>query len=287
MGTAAKVAFAAGAAALATVGVVAWRAAGSGDGAPPPVAVAGSPPTTPRPALSPTPAVIMPGIKASAPSPPRETVPPQDPARDKERAEGLLAREVSVALEEMSIDSALRVVARKVDLEPEYASDELRVHYSLQRTVTISLDSPIPFRDAVNLLLHMAPPPGRQAIGFEVRGDHLYLLPVGTPPTPKESEEDARKRQNQEDELLRALRGRTTTFAFDGNQTLGEALAYLRAQQSLNIVVDTGAMERCETLKVKLSLKDATIKEALDELLHLDPDLLWELRGNVVLVRKK
>ena len=70
-------------------------------------------------------------------------------------------------------------------------------------------------------------------------------------------------------------------------QALPDAFSYLSARHALNIVVDESVRERCETLTVKLTLREVALEEALDELLRLDPDLRWEVRDNVVIVLRR
>jgi len=106
------------------------------------------------------------------------------------------------------------------------------------------------------------------------------------PPPPKPTPEgEARKLEVLGILTLNRMKSHTTTFTFDGNQSLSEALSYLSARQTLNIIVDERVRERCDTLKVRVSVRDVPVNEAMDELVRLDPDLLWEVQGNIVLVR--
>ncbi len=280
MSTAAKVAFAAGVAALATAGVVAWRAAGTGDEVPPPAEVAAAPapvPTQPKP-RPPSPPAAMPVLPPRVP-PPAKAEPPMEPVAPKPSMVERLAEVVPVSWDGVTVGDVVLGLAHHLDLEPEYETEELR-QLSFSSRISAHMEKGLKIQEALTLALHsVASPVAGKVVSWDVRNDRLFVRS-------KENPDEAARRQNQEDEFLRSLRARRTSFIFDG-QTLPEALSFIAAQQGVNIVVNDPDMAKARAVIVVLSLKDVPVNEALDELVRLDPDLLWELRGNVVLVRKK
>jgi len=287
MGMAAKIGLAVGVAVLAVGGIAVMRSSRSRPEAQPPhtsetVANPVRLPPEPTPDLGPP---LAPEVAPPLPSNQKavEKEVPSGPTVE-ERLDRLIEK---LSYEGVALASIVMEVARTLDLEPEYESEALK-NYSAAHPVYVTFQG-IKLRQVLTGLLGTAGSPEEgKVMGWEVRGKVLLvLLRDPTPPKGSTPEGEARKQEVLWILTLNRMKSHKTTFSFDGSQSLEEALAFLRAQQALNIVVDQGAMERCTSVKVKLSLKDVPVNEAMDELLRLDPDLLWEVKGNVVFVRKR
>jgi RNA polymerase sigma-70 factor (ECF subfamily) len=287
MGTAVKVGLALAVAALAVGGVAILQWPRSR-----PVAQIPQPPravTTPvRRSPDPSPDTTSRPEPAAAPLPPPipkavEKDVPAGPAIE-ERLDSPVEK---LSYEGVALASILMELARTLDLEPEYESEALK-RYCAAHPVYVSFHGTKLRQVLTGLLGTAGSPEEGKVMSWEVRGKSLLVL-LRDPTPPKEStpEGEARKQEVLGILTLNRMKSHTTTFSFDGSQSLEEAFAYLSAQQTLNIVVDGRAMERCRTVKVKLSLKDAPINEALDELLRLDPNMTWEVKGNLVIVRNR
>jgi RNA polymerase sigma-70 factor (ECF subfamily) len=284
MGTAAKIGLAAGVAILATGGVVAWRASQGGvevPSRPVPVEV----PVAPGPAVPPTPRQAeVPGLPAPARIPAAPAL-REEPA-PKPTLDERLAEVIPVVWNGITVGAVVQEMAHRLDLEPEYESRELEL-LCFSRPISASMGRGLKVREALTFALRSVPSSVEGKVtSWEVRKDRLFVLVKEPPPPPRETDEAAKEREKQEKALLERLRTEKTAFAFDG-QTLPEAFNYLSARHGMNFVVEDASKSVADAVIVKLTLKDVLLTEALDELVRLDPDLLWEVRGSVVLLRKR
>ncbi len=283
MGTAMKLGLAAGAAVLLAGGVAAWRASSTPAEAPPrPLPVAAEPPS-PRPApVEAAPAPAAPPAAAKTEEPEKAAEPaPEVPSLEERLAEC----PEELRFDNATVGTALADLAARLRLEPEYESELLR---------QACFDTPfqvrfrtIPIRDVLSMAVRQVKSPVEgKAVLWRVRANRLLVV-LGEPaPPPKPSEEEVKKRGEKESALLERIRTEKTSFSFDG-QNLPEACAYLSARHGINIVTDQGIHERAKNLLVKLTLREVPLAEGFDELLRCDPELAWEVRGNLVLIRRK
>jgi hypothetical protein len=293
MGTAAKVAVAAGVAVLAGGGVVAWRAASDLPSAP----------TPPAPAVAVAPDPAMPPAAADAapvPEPPAPAAVPAAAAEEPAPAGPSIEERLDEKSDELkweghSVGSILEDLSRRLRLEPmpEYESEALR-----QASYAVPMDGvgfgTIAYRVILDFLVgSVRSPVEGKVLKWEVRKERLFVSLRDPPPPKTESPEELAKREENAKAFLEFLRTEKTSFTFDG-QPLEAALSYLFTRHRINVMTDEAVRERVGTLTVKLSLRDVTLAEAFDELLRLDPDLTWEVKGHrreakysFVIVRKR
>jgi hypothetical protein len=177
-------------------------------------------------------------------------------------------------------------VAKAVDVSVEYETPELQRHCETSPIPPFRLNG-IPLRDVVPFLLANARSPDpKKAMLWRIRESALFIH-LGVPPTPDPvKEQKPQVEVEREQKLIGRLQSEKTAFAFDG-QTLPEAIQYLSARHGINIGVLAQDMAKAQAVVVKLSLKDVLLTEALDELVRLDPDFLWEVKGDLVVVRRR
>ena len=280
MTTAAKVGIAAGAAALLLGGVVACKAMEApppSPSEPPPVAAA-PPVASPPPAEGPPLPMERPRERA-APAVAAEPA-PAGPTME----ERLNAGSGELDFEQGTVGEVLRNRAEALGLAVEYADASLeRICFA---TPFVARFQNVRSRDVLDLAVGAVPSPEvGKVLGWEVREERLFVLLREPPARPTETVAEVRKRIAEEESLLAILKSRRTTLSFDGNVNLTEVLSYLSALHGLNFIADEAVGERCRALMVKLTVKDMPLDEAMNELVRLDADLRWEVRGNVVLVR--
>jgi len=281
MGTAAKVAVAGAVVAAAAGGWAALRPRTSEEG--PPLAAAAGPAGAPlreAPSAAGLPSAERPAPAAPTAPPPSSADEPSGPSVERRLDEEL----PEYAVQDITVGQAVLDLAGNLRLEPEYESPLLRqACFATSCSYRIGR---ISRRSLLTLLLRLveSPTPGK-TVSWSVRGESLFVhLADPVPPKPDPGAETAR--EERERALRARLREERTSLAFDG-QSLPEALQYLSARHGLDIVVAEADREKCDLLRVRLALREATIEEALDELLRLDPDLRREIRGSVVLIRSR
>ncbi|HEU4395007.1 MAG TPA: hypothetical protein VFS92_05530, partial [Planctomycetota bacterium] len=292
MHNAAKAGLAAGVAALAAAGVFLWRSRAEAPAAPPGAAPA-APVRDPSPRTTVTDAAPVPespapaAVPAAAAEEPGLTGPSIEERLDEKSEE--------LRWEGQSVGTILEDLSRRLRLEPmpEYESEALR-----QAAYAASMESigfgTLEYRVMLDYFMGCVRSPVEgKVLKWEVRKERLFVSLRDPPPPKTESPEEIAKREENAKAFLEFLRTEKTSFTFDG-QPLEPALGYLSARHRINVMTDEAVRERVSTLTVKLSLRDATLAEAFDELLRLDPDLTWEVKGHrreakysFVIVRKR
>ena len=292
MRNAAKAGLAAGAAMLVAAGILLWRSRAEAPAAPPdtaPAAPARDP--SPPPTVTDAAPVPEPPAPAAVPAAAAEEPGPAGPSIE----ERLNEKPDEVKWEGHSVGTILEDLSRRLRLEPmpEYESEALR-----QAAYAASIES-VGFNTAAyRLMLDMMvsqvrSPVDGKVLKWEVRKERLFVF-LGDPPPPKtESAEEVAKREENAKAFLEFLRTERTSFV-GGGLPLQAMLSYLSARHRINVMSDEAVRERVGTLTVHLSLSDVTLAEAFDELLRLDPDLTWEVKGHrkeakysFVVVRKR
>ncbi len=185
--------------------------------------------------------------------------------------------------EDVTLGQAVEDVVKRIGVEAAYESEEVRLHCWSKKVGTRT--GSMPASRMLDLLLAGggSPVPGKH-LGWDPAGGKITIVLRERAPKPKE-EEPAEAAAAAK--LLQRLRETKTSFAFDG-QNLQECFSYLSARHAVNILVDAPADERVRSLVVRaVKVTDATLVDALDELLRLDPDLRWEAKGSVIFVSRR
>ena len=292
MRNAAKAGLSAGAAILVAVGVLLWKSRAGVPAAPPGTAPA-APARDPSPPPTVTDAAPVPESPAPAavPAAAAEEPGPAGPSIE----ERLDEKPEEVRLEGHSVGTILEDLSRRLRLEPmpEYESEALR-----QAAYAASMESigfgTLEYRIMLDYFMNCVRSPVEgKVLKWEVRKERLFVSLRDPPPPKTESPEEIAKREENAKAFLEFLRTEKTSFTFDG-QPLEAALSYLFTRHRINVMTDEAVRERVSTLSVNLSLRDVTLAEAFDELLRVDPDLTWEVKGHrreakysFVVVRKR
>ncbi len=179
-------------------------------------------------------------------------------------------------------------MAGRSDLEVEYESEAIR-RYCESRTIAPLAIRAARLREVLTILLDGAgaPQEGKRLAWDVRRGKLLVLLADPRPPREVSLEEATRRKEEALATNLRnMLRSHTADVTFDG-QTLEAALQAFAVRHGVNVIVEPDAEERCRAVTVRLARREETLSTILDELIRLDPELLWEVKGKVVVVRRK
>ena len=279
MGTAAKVGLAAGVLILTGGGVVAWRASSGTPESPMPSAPSAARVVAAPPVAADPPPVFVPPAPPDAPPEAAKEPGPSGPSIE----ERLEERPDEVKWEGHSVGTILEDLSRRLRLEPmpEYESEDLR-RAAYGTSIECVGFTTVAYRVMLVVVVGYIRSPvwGGKVPHWEVRKDRLFVFLRDPPPPKAETPEEVKKREENANAFLEFLRTEKTSLVFDG-QPLESAFSYLSARHRINVLTDEAVRERVNTLAVKLTLTDVPLAEAFDELLRIDPDLTWEVVGNL------